>query len=127
MRQQSAQAMHTQQISTRKESTRQTKQNKRNKEARKRKSSKQQSQTAASSTSHGFCASLVSGQKGQLWAIHAKQARRQRIASGCIAQRLERLTADQQVPGSNPGVPSVSIALPLTKCNSKAKDLLCEA
>ena len=26
-------------------------------------------------------------------------------ASGCIAQWLERLTADQQVPGSNPGVP----------------------
>ena len=26
--------------------------------------------------------------------------------SGYIAQWLERLTADQQVPGSNPGVPS---------------------
>ena len=26
---------------------------------------------------------------------------------GYIAQWLERLTADQQVPGSNPGVPSV--------------------
>ena len=26
-------------------------------------------------------------------------------ASGYIAQWLERLTADQQVPGSNPGVP----------------------
>jgi hypothetical protein len=24
---------------------------------------------------------------------------------GCIAQWLERLTADHQVPGSNPGVP----------------------
>ena len=33
-----------------------------------------------------------------------------RVASainGYIAQRLERLTADQQVPGSNPGVPSL--------------------
>ena len=29
-------------------------------------------------------------------------------ASGYIAQWLERLTADQQVPGSNPGVPFVS-------------------
>ena len=28
-----------------------------------------------------------------------------KIASGYIAQWLERLTADQQVPGSNPGVP----------------------
>ena len=28
------------------------------------------------------------------------------IAPGHIAQWLERLTADQQVPGSNPGVPS---------------------
>ena len=27
------------------------------------------------------------------------------IACGYIAQWLERLTADQQVPGSNPGVP----------------------
>ena len=29
------------------------------------------------------------------------------MASGYIAQWLERLTADQQVPGSNPGVPSL--------------------
>ena len=28
------------------------------------------------------------------------------VAYGYIAQWLERLTADQQVPGSNPGVPS---------------------
>jgi hypothetical protein len=27
------------------------------------------------------------------------------LAVGYIAQWLERLTADQQVPGSNPGVP----------------------
>ena len=27
------------------------------------------------------------------------------VATGYIAQRLERLTADQQVPGSHPGVP----------------------
>ena len=27
------------------------------------------------------------------------------VAGGYIAQWLERLTADQQVPGSNPGVP----------------------
>ena len=27
------------------------------------------------------------------------------ISPGYIAQWLERLTADQQVPGSNPGVP----------------------
>ena len=30
----------------------------------------------------------------------------QRPSLGYIAQWLERLTADQQVPGSNPGVPS---------------------
>ena len=30
---------------------------------------------------------------------------------GYIAQWLERLTADQQVPGSNPGVPSCTLAL----------------
>ena len=29
---------------------------------------------------------------------------------GYIAQWLERLTADQQVPGSNPGVPSLAAA-----------------
>ena len=29
------------------------------------------------------------------------------LALGCIAQWLEWLTADQQVPGSNPGVPFV--------------------
>ena len=29
----------------------------------------------------------------------------QRVPHGRIAQWLERLTADQQVPGSNPGVP----------------------
>ena len=29
-----------------------------------------------------------------------------RLPTGYIAQWLERLTADQQVPGSNPGVPS---------------------
>ena len=28
------------------------------------------------------------------------------MTTGYIAQWLERLTADQQVPGSNPGVPS---------------------
>jgi hypothetical protein len=28
------------------------------------------------------------------------------LSIGYIAQWLERLTADQQVPGSNPGVPS---------------------
>ena len=32
-----------------------------------------------------------------------------RSASGYIAQWLERLTADQQVPGSNPGVPSSAL------------------
>ena len=30
-----------------------------------------------------------------------------KLAPGYIAQWLERLTADQQVPGSNPGVPSL--------------------
>lgn len=29
----------------------------------------------------------------------------QKVADGSIAQWLERLTADQQVPGSNPGWP----------------------
>ena len=32
-------------------------------------------------------------------------------AFGYIAQWLERLTADQQVPGSNPGVPSYYLLL----------------
>ena len=31
------------------------------------------------------------------------------LAHGYIAQWLERLTADQQVPGSNPGVPFLAI------------------
>ena len=30
-----------------------------------------------------------------------------RLLSGYISQWLERLTADQQVPGSNPGVPFI--------------------
>ena len=33
------------------------------------------------------------------------------LAVGYIAQWLERLTADQQVPGSNPGVPCFSTSL----------------
>ena len=33
-------------------------------------------------------------------------------STGYIAQWLERLTADQQVPGSNPGVPSFAAPLP---------------
>ena len=40
-------------------------------------------------------------------------------AIGYIAQWLERLTADQQVPGSNPGVPFVAAAV--TFCYSKFK------
>ena len=35
------------------------------------------------------------------------------LAVGYIAQWLERLTADQQVPGSNPGVPSFGAAVGL--------------
>ena len=39
------------------------------------------------------------------------------LASGYIAQWLERLTADQQVPGSNPGVPfRPAHQLPGTSC-----------
>jgi hypothetical protein len=34
------------------------------------------------------------------------------VSTGYIAQWLERLTADQQVPGSNPGVPSFRTARP---------------
>ena len=37
----------------------------------------------------------------------ASGARRNSTANGYIAQWLERLTADQHAPGSNPGVPSV--------------------
>ena len=33
------------------------------------------------------------------------------LSLGFIAQWLERLTADQQVPGSNPGVPSARLTL----------------
>ena len=40
------------------------------------------------------CGFLLSGELGDA------------LATGYIAQWLERLTADQQVPGSNPGVPS---------------------
>ena len=32
---------------------------------------------------------------------------------GCIAQWLERLTADQQVPGSNPGAPFLERITPM--------------
>ena len=32
-----------------------------------------------------------------------------RIVYGCIAQWLERLTADQQVPGSTPGAPLLQL------------------
>jgi hypothetical protein len=35
------------------------------------------------------------------------------VASGYIAQWLERLTADQQVPGSNPGVPCCQLTRPM--------------
>ena len=35
-----------------------------------------------------------------------QQPRTTALQTGYIAQWLERLTADQQVPGSNPGVPS---------------------
>ena len=41
------------------------------------------------------------------------------LICGYIAQWLERLTADQQVPGSNPGVPFVAAAV--TFCYSKFK------
>ena len=37
--------------------------------------------------------------------FHSELYQRTRIVAGYIAQWLERLTADQQVPGSNPGVP----------------------
>ena len=40
------------------------------------------------------------------------------LAVGYIAQWLERLTADQQVPGSNPGVPSSNF-FPLERCAGK--------
>lgn len=40
--------------------------------------------------------------------VHTRTAH-QLYISGYIAQWLERLTADQQVPGSNPGVPSLTI------------------
>jgi hypothetical protein len=38
------------------------------------------------------------------------------LAVGYIAQWLERLTADQQVPGSNPGVPCFFASLCLQSC-----------
>ena len=48
--------------------------------------------------------------EGWLWKHGGKMAvqacLKETLASGYIAQWLERLTADQQVPGSNPGVPS---------------------
>ena len=37
-----------------------------------------------------------------------------KLAPGYIAQWLERLTADQQVPGSNPGVPFLSCCRSVT-------------
>ena len=39
-----------------------------------------------------------------------RESSRRRRAIGYIAQWLERLTADQQVPGSNPGVPFLQSA-----------------
>jgi hypothetical protein len=42
----------------------------------------------------------------------------ERTHIGYIAQWLERLTADQQVPGSNPGVPSYNL-FPLEMCAGK--------
>ena len=51
----------------------------------------------------------VSGQLARirvnLWNILALM----QTSTGYIAQWLERLTADQQVPGSNPGVPFFSV------------------
>lgn len=40
-------------------------------------------------------------------------AGRSELLSGYIAQWLERLTADQQVPGSNPGMPFVFVVASL--------------
>ena len=43
------------------------------------------------------------------------------VLDGYIAQWLERLTADQQVPGSNPGVPFfVGLAFPGPRCLAAA-------
>ena len=48
------------------------------------------------------------------------------VLSGYIAQWLERLTADQQVPGSNPGVPSCNcLEACLAACLILAKCLFC--
>lgn len=43
---------------------------------------------------------------GACWQMAMDPCWKEILASGYIAQWLERLTADQQVPGSNPGVPS---------------------
>ena len=45
------------------------------------------------------------------------------LSIGYIAQWLERLTADQQVPGSNPGVPSMSAILPFATTVSVVCDV----
>ena len=42
---------------------------------------------------------------------HPSNLLMQHVREGYIAQWLERLTADQQVPGSNPGVPSWELML----------------
>ena len=52
-----------------------------------------------------------SGVANKTWGSKALQAEHVRLnprSPGYIAQWLERLTADQQVPGSNPGVPSAA-------------------
>ena len=51
---------------------------------------------------HGSRTPFGAGPKPSTGSLHVPPAR---CSAGYIAQWLERLTADQQVPGSNPGVP----------------------
>ena len=49
-----------------------------------------------------------------MWAAIVRFEKCVPVTSGYIAQWLERLTADQQVPGSNPGVPFCQLIITAT-------------
>ena len=54
-----------------------------------------------------------------LWVMNIMFMPSVMMTSGYIAQWLERLTADQQVPGSNPGVPFFMMASELVLCHGQ--------
>ena len=70
--------------------------------------------TPGQSTAFSTCASLCFESVGRpppvfSWCHTARSLVAHSASLGYIAQWSERLTADQQVPGSNPGVPSLCV------------------